>query len=76
MVLNRDRLLVGGALLVGIGVGSFIGVCLFMASVFLLLHHMFIMGVNWPGVIVLTIVPCGFVLCGALTLLRARGGHA
>ena len=76
MLTSRDKHLIGGSLLMGIGVGSIAGLCLFVASVFLLLHHMFIMGVNWIGMIVLTGVPLALVLCGALILLRAKGTHA
>lgn len=76
MLTSRDKHLIGGSFLIGIGVGSIAGLCLFVASVFLLMHHMFIMGVNWLGLIAFTGIPLAFFLCGALILLRTKGTHA
>lgn len=72
MLSQRDKLLVGGGLLIGIGAGSCIGLCLFVASIFFFLHHMFIVGVRPLGVSVLGLVPLLFILCGTAILMRGR----
>jgi hypothetical protein len=72
MLTRRDRVLIGSGFFIGMGVGTFAGACLFVVSAFLLLHHMFIMGVNWDGMIVLTAVPLAFVICGAAVFRRGR----
>ena len=60
---------VGGALLLGIG----IGLLLSPLEVIVMLHHSFIFGVSsWSGLITVLAVPVGLILIGAVLLRSGR----
>ena len=69
---RRENLLLSGGVLIGFGAGLCVGVGLLFVSVAFLLHHMFIMGIQWPKILALTLVPLTVVLIGGLLLWRAR----
>lgn len=69
---RRDNLLLSGGILIGFGMGLCVGVALLFVSVALLFHHMFVMGIQWPRLLLFTLVPLAVVLVGGLLLQRAR----
>jgi hypothetical protein len=69
---QRENLLLSGGVLIGFGAGLCVGVGLLFVSVALLFHHMFIMGIQWPRLLLFIIVPLIVVAAGGLLLRRAR----
>jgi hypothetical protein len=66
-------LLLNGGLLIGFGAGLCVGVgLLFTAVSFLLLHHMFILGIQWARVLVFPVVPLVAFAVGGWLLWSAR----
>jgi hypothetical protein len=69
---QRENLLLSGGVLIGFGAGLCVGVGLLFVSVALLFHHMFIMGIQWPRLLLFIIVPLIVVAAGGLLLRWAR----
>jgi len=72
---RRDNLFLGGGLLIGFGIGLCVGLSLLIAAIPILLHHMFIVGVQWsaPGLYLFFIVlPLTLIGAGMMFLRRAR----
>jgi hypothetical protein len=68
----RDKLLVSGGILIGLGAGLCLGIAYVIASVAFLLHHMLIVGIQWPRILVFAILPVLLLLLGASLLVHAR----
>ena len=72
---HRDNLLLGGGLLIGLGIGLCVGLSLLIAAIPILLHHTFIVGVQWsaPGFYLFFIVlPLAVIGAGITVLRRAK----
>jgi len=61
-----------GGVLIGFGAGLCVGVGLLIVSVAFLLHHMFIIGIQWPRLLLFTLVPLIVIVAGGLLLRLAR----
>jgi hypothetical protein len=71
---RRDNLLLSGGLLIGFGAGLCVGLLLLIAAIPILLHHMFIMGIQWtsPGFYLFFIgLPLSLISTGLVALRRA-----
>ncbi len=68
---RRENLLLSGGVLVGFGMGLCVGVGLLFVSVAFLLHHMFIMGIQWPRFLLFAALPLIAIAAGGLILRRA-----
>jgi ATP/ADP translocase len=71
---RRDNLIFLSGLLLGLGIGLLLGLLLLIWGVSLLMHHMFIMGVQWSSIGFLTIfgvIPFALVIVGLLTRRKA-----
>ena len=65
--------------MIGFGAGLCIGLLFVIFSLSILLHHMFITGVQWtaPGLLILLILlPVLFIMTGVVLHKRARGVEA
>ena len=72
---RRDNLFLGAGLLNGFGIGLCVGLSLLIAAIPILLHHMFIVGVQWsaPGLYLFFIIlPLTLVGVGMMVLQRAK----
>jgi hypothetical protein len=69
---RRENLLLSGGVLIGFGMGLCVGVGLLFVSVALLFHHMFLMEIQWPRLLLFTVVPVIVVAVGGLLLRNAR----
>ena len=72
---RRDNLFLGGGLLIGFGIGLCTGLSLLIVAIPILLHHMFIVGVQWsaPGLYLFFIIlPLTLVGVGMMVLQRAK----
>ena len=72
---RRDNLFLGAGLLIGFGIGLCVGLSLLIAAIPILLHHMFIVGVQWsaPGLYLFFIIlPLTLVGVGMMVLQRAK----
>ena len=69
---RRDNLLLSGGVLIGFGAGLCVGGGLLVVSVAFLLHHMFIMGIQWSRLLLFMLVPLIVIVSGGLLLRRAR----
>ncbi len=71
---RRDNLLFLGGLLVGLGIGLLFGLLLLIWAISLLMHHMFIMGVQGSSIGFLTVfvvIPLSLVIVGLVTRRKA-----
>ena len=76
---RRDSLFLRSGLMIGFGAGLCIGLLFVIFSLSILLHHMFIIGVQWtaPGLLILLILlPVLFIMTGVVLHKRARGVEA
>jgi hypothetical protein len=69
---RRENLLLSGGVLIGFGAGLCVGVGLLFVGVALLLHHMFLMGIQWPQLLLFAVVPLIVVAVGGFLLWRSR----
>ena len=72
---RRDNLFLGGGLLIGFGIGLCTGLSLLIVAIPILLHHMFIVGVQWsaPGLYLFFVVlPLALIGIGITVLRRAK----
>jgi hypothetical protein len=69
---QRDNLLISGGILIGLGLGLLGGVVLFLFSVATMLHHMFILGVQWSRLSLLLVPPLLLMTFGLVLLRNAR----
>jgi membrane-associated PAP2 superfamily phosphatase len=69
---RRENLLLSGGVLIGFGAGLCVGVGLLFVGVAFLLHHMFVMGIQWTRLLAFTLVPLIAIAAGGLLLWRAR----
>ncbi len=72
MAMRRDYKLVGGGLLIGLAIGLYLGLILLVFAVMSMMHHMFIMGIQWfsPAPVLLVLLPSSLVVCGTILLRR------
>jgi ATP/ADP translocase len=71
---RRDNLLFLGGLLIGLGIGLLFGLLLLIWAISLLMHHMFIMGVQASSIGFLTVfvvIPLSLVIAGLVTRRKA-----
>lgn len=70
---RREKLLLSGGVLVGFGAGLCVGAVLFFTAVaFILLHNVFLLGVQWLRLLVFPVVPLIAFGVGGWLLWRAR----
>jgi len=69
---RREKLLLSGGVLIGFGMGLCVGVGLLFVGVAFLLHHMFIMGIQWPRFLLYAVLPLIAIASGGLILRSAR----
>ncbi len=69
---RREKLLLSGGVLVGFGMGLCVGVGLLFVGVAFLLHHMFIMGIQWPRFLLFAVLPLIAIAAGGIILRIAR----
>ena len=72
---RREKLLLSGGVLIGFGMGLCVGVGLLFVSVALLFHHMFVVGIQWPRLLLFAVVPLIVIAVGGLVLQRAGRVH-
>jgi len=73
---RRDNMLLRSGLLVGFGAGLCVGLFFLIFAFTMLLHHEFIIGIQWtaPGILILFIaLPLIFITTGILASKKARG---
>jgi hypothetical protein len=68
----RENLLLSGAALIGFGAGLCVGVGLIFVGLAIFAHHIFLMGIRWPGLLLYAVVPLMVVSIGGSLLQRAR----
>ena len=62
----------GAGVLIGFGAGLCVGVGLLFIGFAIFFHHMFLMAIRWPGLLLYAIVPLMVVSIGGSLLKRAR----
>lgn len=70
---RSENLLFVSGILIGLGVGLFVGVGMAVVGVFFVLHHMFVPGTHWVLKLLLSsLVPLIMIVAGWLTRKWAR----
>ena len=70
---RSENLLFVSGILIGLGVGLFVGVGMAVVGVFFVLHHMFVPGAHWFLKLLLSsLVPVIMIVAGWLTRKFAR----
>jgi hypothetical protein len=69
---QRENLLLSGGVLIGFGAGLCVGVGLLFIGFAIFFHHMFLMAIRWPGLLLYAVMPLMVVSIGGSLLKRAR----
>ena len=70
---RSENLLFVSGILIGLGVGLFVGVGMAVVGVFFVLHHMFVPGTHWfLKLLLCSLVPVIIIAAGWLTRKFAR----